>query len=107
MKKFDWSDQKGYRVVEHTYWPTIKRFEENLEPRAGVYIFADRDHRVKYVGSAKAGRMVEEVKHARWRGKDKGATLVKGLYTNRTKWARELEKKLIHKYQPLHNEDHC
>ena len=76
----------------------------NLENRAGVYIFADADLQVKYIGLAGAGRIVDEIYDAMYnRNKDRGASRVKALYTNSSDNARSLERDLIDKYDPPNN----
>jgi len=99
---WDTSDHRRYEVVDYTNWRLLKNYR-SLEPRAGVYVFADRNHQVRYVGKAGPGRMVDEVADAIARGKDFGATEVKALYTNSNEKAANLEKYLIEKYQPPNN----
>ncbi len=99
---WDSSDHWDYRVVEYTRWRLIWNYE-TLEPRAGVYIFANASLYVKYVGKAGPGRMVVEIESAFRRGKDYGATRVKALYTNSDDRAKTLERNLIGKYDPPNN----
>ena len=96
------SDNRDWRVVKYTGWLNIEDYQD-LEERAGVYIFADVDHQVKYIGKAGAGRIVDEIYSAQYRDKDRGATLVKVLYTNSSANAQSLETKLINKYGPPNN----
>lgn len=100
--EWDISDHQDWRVVDHTRWLNIVNYQE-LEKRAGVYIFADINHQVKYIGKAGAGRIVDEIYNAINRGKDRGATLLKVLYTNSTANAQSLETYLINKYSPPNN----
>jgi len=100
--KWDTSDHGRHEVVEYTNWRLLRNYE-SLEWRAGVYVFADGSHQVKYVGKAGPGRMVNEVGDAIRRGKHYGSTLVKALYTNSDEKARSLESYLIRKYQPPNN----
>lgn len=74
--EWDISDHHDWRVMDHTGWLNIANYQ-NLEKRAGVYIFADISHQVKYIGKAGAGRIVDEIYNAMKRGKDRGATLLK------------------------------
>lgn len=74
-----------------------------VDERAGVYLFADVNMNVKYVGKAGAGRMADEVQSAIDRRKDRGATKVKFLYTNSDARALELERMLRFKYDPPNN----
>lgn len=100
---WDSSDHDDYRIVEYTGW----RNQENygtFEHRAGVYLFADVDLHVKYVGKAGAGRMVDEITSAISREKAFGATKVKALYTNSNDLALSLENYLKEKYNPPNNE---
>lgn len=100
--RWDVRDHQDWRVVDYTRWLNIENYQ-NLENRAGVYILADVNHQVKYIGKAGAGRMVNEISNAMYRSKNKGATLVKGLYTNSSANAQSLETVLINKYNPPNN----
>ena len=100
---WDTSDHVDYRVVGHTpRWRDMGDYE-TLEPRAGVYIFANANLQVKYVGKAGPGRMVVEITRAIRREKAYGATLVKALYANSDDEAKTLERDLIEKYKPPNN----
>ena len=100
----EWSnkDQRDSKAVQNTRWMNIEYYE-NLENRAGVYIFANISHQVKYIGKAGAYRIVKEIASAISRDKDRGATLVKVLYTNSSSNAKSLERTLIDKYNPPNN----
>lgn len=100
--QWETSDHQDWRVVDYTRWLNISNYQ-NLEARAGVYIFADVNHQVKYIGKAGAGRVVDEIYNAIYRGKNRGATRVKVLYTNSNSNATSLEAKLIEKYNPPNN----
>lgn len=99
---WDSSDHSDYRVVEYTGWRNLENYG-TFEHRAGVYLFANVDLHIKYIGKAGAGRMVEEIESAINRGKAYGATLVKALYTNSEEKALSLEGALIEKYNPPNN----
>ena len=99
---WDIGDHQDRRVVDYSNWLYLENYG-NLKNNAGVYIFADANHHVKYIGKAGAGRMVDEISYAIRREKDKGATLVKALYTNSSENAQSLEKDLIEKYNPPNN----
>jgi len=104
-------DEHEYRVVKASEWIPLNSYKTELEERAGVYIFADDDFDVKYIGKAGAGRMVVELKNimtfevysALRRKKDTGATQVKALYTNSDDVALNYENELIEKYNPPNN----
>lgn len=100
--KWDSSNQRGRRIVSYSGWRHIKSYS-GLKKKAGVYIFADVDLQVKYIGKAGADRMVEEITDAIYRDKERGATLVRALYTDSDKNARSLETDLIDKYDPPNN----
>jgi len=99
-----WDHKDGWdrRVVKDTGWRFIENYE-TFEERAGIYLFANVDLQVKYVGKAGAGRIVAEIESAIRRGKDHGATQVKVLYTNSSAAAQDLETYLIRKYEPVNN----
>ena len=99
-----WNNNNSHdrRVVESTRWIYLSNYT-NLEQRSGVYIFANSDHQVKYIGKAGARRMVLEIESALNRGKNYGASLVKVLYTNSDPNALSLERDLINLYSPPNN----
>lgn len=99
---WDSSDHDDYRVVEYTGWRNLENYG-TFEHRAGVYLFANVDLHIKYVGKAGAGRMVAEIQSAINRDKDYGATKVKALYTNSDERALSLETYLVEKYDPPNN----
>jgi len=99
---WDYSDHSDYRVVDYSRWRNLENYG-TFEPRAGVYLFANVDLHIKYVGKAGAGRMVDEIESAINRGKAYGATLVKALYTNSEEKALSLETALKEKYNPPNN----
>jgi excinuclease UvrABC nuclease subunit len=117
--KWDIEDECDSRVIKATGWIPLKAYKNILEDRAGVYIFADNEFDVKYLGKAGAGRMVVEntitkikeevanlffeVYSAIKRKKNTSATLVKALYTNSDAVALEYEQELIKKYTPPNN----
>lgn len=104
-------DEHDNRVTKASEWISLSSYKTELEERAGVYIFADDDFDVKYIGKAGAGRMVVEsnyimtfeVYSAIRREKDTGATQVKALYTNSDDVALKYENELIKKYNPPNN----
>jgi excinuclease UvrABC nuclease subunit len=98
-------DNNDQRIIAYTAWLSIEVYQtiETLEKRTGVYIFADINKRVKYIGKASIDRMINEIYNALCRDKGKGATLVKALYTNSDIDTQSLETDLINKYNPLNN----
>jgi len=96
------SDHSDSRVVRYTGWRNWDNYG-TFGHRAGVYIFANIDLQVKYVGKAGPGRMVKEIESAIRRGKAFGATRVKALYTNSGERASSLERALREKYSPPNN----
>lgn len=100
---WDYSDHEDYRIVDYTGWRNLENYN-TLEHRAGVYLFANVDLHIKYVGKAGAGRMVDEIASAINRGKDFGATKVKALYTNSNDLALSLENAIKEKCNPPNNE---
>ncbi len=76
IMEWDSRDQRDWRVVAIGEWRSLENFLD-LEPRAGVYIFADVGLQVKYIGKAGAGRMVAEVAGAIRRDKAYLATRIK------------------------------
>ena len=100
--EWEQSDQEDSRVVAFERWRDLENYG-TFEERAGVYIFANINWQVKYIGKAGAGRMVIEIRSALGRGKNYGATRVKALYTNSDARASSLEADLIEKYNPPNN----
>lgn len=101
--QWDPNDVVDDRVVEASEWWINLNEYEKLEPRAGVYLFANTKYDIKYIGTAGAGKMVKEIGKAIKNKKSKGATQVRALYTNSKQRAQTLEKQLIKKYDPVNN----
>ena len=102
--KFDTEDHKIGMVRARTQWCHLDRYEKNLKPRSGVFIFADKTHDVKYVGKAAKRGMLNAIQAAKAKDKDYWATRVKALYTYDNESAKELRTQLKTKYRPLNNE---
>lgn len=106
--KWDKSSESDTRVISKSKWTPIDAYKE-LKENAGVYVFANDDFDVKYIGKAGKRRMVLEyvqvfeIYSAICRGKDDGATQVKALYTNSNENALSLESELVKKYTPDNN----
>jgi excinuclease UvrABC nuclease subunit len=106
--KWNPKDEDDKRIVKQSPWINIDKYKE-IEKRAGVYIFASADYDIKYIGKAGPRRLVLEyftileIYSALSRGKDKGATIVKALYTNSNDTASDLELDLVIKYNPENN----
>ena len=102
--QWDPNDVVDSRVVSSSeWWIDLKDYKE-LEAKAGVYLFANAKYDIKYIGTAGARRMVQEVRRAIDRKKSKGATKIRTLYTNSTEKAQSLKKYLIAKYNPVNNQ---
>jgi excinuclease UvrABC nuclease subunit len=99
---WDNSDHSDYRVIAYSGWRYLENYG-TIELRSGVYLFANADLHIKYVGKAGPGRMVDEIESAIRRGKAYGATQVKAIYTNSDERASSLETYLIGKYTPPNN----
>ena len=100
MVTYDGYDSRS-EVVRYTNW---KSKNSTLDKQAGVFIIADRNMNVKYIGKAGAGRLNVEAKSAmKYRNKGRGASIIKTLITNSNAKALSLEKYLIKKYQPANN----
>ena len=89
-------------AVFSEWWIKLKDFEE-LEARAGVYLFANDKYDIKYIGKSGASKMIKKVRGAITKNKNKGATKVRALYTNSNTKAQSLQKYLITKYNPVNN----
>lgn len=100
---FDTEDHKIGMVKDRTQWCHLDRYEKNLKPRSGVFVFADKNHDVKYVGKAAKRGMLNAIQAAKAQDKDYRATRVKALYTYDDKSAKDLRAKLKTKYRPLNN----
>jgi hypothetical protein len=102
------NDEEDPRIKDPTDWIDLDNYKE-VEHRAGVYIFADDNKDVKYIGMAGARRLVLEhlttfeIYSAISRGKNDGATLVKALYTNSREISKIIERELVGKYNPPNN----
>ena len=91
------------RVVAFSEWWINLKDTENLETRAGVYLFANAKCDVKYICKAGRGGILKEVRCAITKKKNKGASQVRVMYTNSNAKAQSLEKYLITKYNPVNN----
>jgi len=100
--RWDRSDHNDYRVVAYSGWRNLENYG-TFEERSGVYLFANADLHIIYVGKAGPRRMVDEIRDAIYRGKAFGATKVKVLYTNSDERAQSLERDLKQKYNPPNN----
>ena len=103
--KFDIDDHSLGKVKDHTYWIDLDNYDQTLDTKTGVFIFASANHHVRYIGKAEPGNMLSAVRGAKDAGKDWQATLVKALYTGSTEATRSLKKGLKMKYQPLNNDN--
>ena len=83
-------------------WKSIKDYKI-LEPRGGVYIFADDSEDVKYIGKASIPRMVAEIGNSIHEQKGISATQVKVLYTDSDSNTKSLARDLREKYNPVNN----
>ena len=102
-----WERSDGFdrRVVKRSGWCALWHIDASFPSRAGVYIFADTNLQVKYVGKAGAGRLRKEATAARdERGKGYGAIRAVWLATNSDANALSLERELIDKYDPPNND---
>lgn len=107
-KQWDIAFHADQRIIDYTNWLYLEnfgnlKFRSATSTNAGVYIFANALHQVKYVGKAGIGRMVIEIYSAITRQKDKGATLVKALYTKTDSDALNLETELRRYFDPVNN----
>lgn len=104
-------DENDRRIDKCSEWTSLDEYQEKLEEKAGVYIFADEEFGVHYVGKAGEGRMLKEeirrqlreIANAQYREKDRNATQVKALYASSGDQALALEGDLIDKYDPPNN----
>ena len=99
--KFNQRDLSLPQVLRYTKWSPKYSGLPNL---AGVYILADKNGVVIYVGKAGAGRLNLESRSAmKVRGKGRGASLIRSLITCSNQKAKSLERYLIGKYKPRNN----
>jgi len=101
--QWDPNDVVDDRVIEVSEWWIDLKDYQKLESRSGVYLFSNTNYDIKYIGTAGAHKMTEEVKKAIDKKKSKGATKVRALYTNSKAKAASLKKHLIKKYNPINN----
>lgn len=104
MTKWDSKSGQDSKVVARGGWGDLPDCLDNFPARAGVYVFADVELQVKYVGKAGAGRLQKEAKNAyNVRDKGSGATKATWLATNSDDNAKSLESDLIDEYDPPNN----
>lgn len=101
-----WNPQHEHdrRVINIGGWHEITKVEAHFPDCAGVYVFADADLHVKYVGKAGARRLRVQARDACMsHHKCEGATLAGWLVTESGDAALELETLLIAIYRPPNN----
>ena len=94
-------DHEDHRIMYYTFWKDIVNYK-TIEKRSGVFLFADENHDIKYIGKANFGEMVNEIFSALRSKKELGSTLLKVLFTNTGENTSKLEIDLVKKYNP-HN----
>jgi len=102
-----WSiDTKRPGVRRVGKWIDIKKIKTEWKNVNGVYIFANKNRIVKYVGFAGSSNLKKESLSAtKQRNKAKGATIALFVQCTSNKYAKELENKLKHMYAPVNNKD--
>lgn len=106
--EWDVNEDNDIRIAYKTDWIKLEEYNE-VDRRAGVYIFADDKFDVKYIGKAMERPSplehisVFEIYSAMLKGKANGALLVKALYTSSNEQARELDDEMVRKYSPANN----
>jgi excinuclease UvrABC nuclease subunit len=101
--QWDPNDVVDSRVVDASEWWIDLNDYQELKARSGVYLLANANYDIKYIGTAGARNMVKEIKNAIDKKKSKGATKIRALYTNSKGKATSLKKLLIKKYNPVNN----
>ncbi len=99
MKWDNEDDKRG----SHSEWNPIDMYRRLWGEQLGVYIFADKDHDVKYISYTGVDGMRDAIDDAKSLGKDRDAALVKALYTESFDDAESLAAELIAKYDPPNN----
>ena len=102
--KWDSSDKLDSHIVDSGRWFKLSSAQENAPVRSGVYVFANSELQVKYVGKAGASRLRAEIQNALYREKGRGASQFAWFATNSDDKAWSLESDLIAKYQPSNND---
>ena len=103
---WDTKSEKDSRIKEKGRWSPLDldAIDRLVPDRAGVYIFADVNLHIKYVGHAGAGNLREGIKSAiKQRKKGKGATKYKWFATNAKEKAVLLQKDWLQLYDPPNN----
>ncbi|MEI7595635.1 MAG: hypothetical protein WCK02_07805 [Bacteroidota bacterium] len=90
------------RICGATNWKSFNELTE-LEDKSGVYIFANNQLHLKYIGVFKTKSSLLEINDALKKGLGFNASLVKVLYTNTKNEAIALHNNIIELYQPVNN----
>jgi len=100
-----WSiDTKRAGVKRVGKWINISKIKTEWKNVNGVYVFANKNRIVKYVGFAGSSNLKRETLSAmKQRKKAKGATKALFVQCTSRKYAKELENKLKHMYEPVNN----
>ena len=99
---WDIMDTKEIGISEHTHWSRLRDYDE-LAQGTGVFIFADDEHKVKYIGKAGPRKFVEDIAQALAKGKGEEATMLMALYMKNGQSAKHVYRLLINKSLPPNN----
>jgi len=95
-------DDREIGISRHTHWSQLEDYRE-LARGMGIFILADDEHEVKFIGQAGSGNLAEDIDAALASGKGRSATGIKALYTPNSQSTRHIYKILLNKYQPPEN----
>jgi hypothetical protein len=98
------ADRADWAVAKCGTWVRIRDVRRLFPSAAGVFVFADDHHEVRYVGQARWPRLGVEARGAVYRAKDHLATQALWLVTESDAEAFELAARLRQKYHPP---NHC
>ena len=70
IMEFDTDDHSLDKIENYTYWVDLGSYDQTLNPKTGVFIFASANHHVGYIGKAGPGNMLAAIQSAKDAGKD-------------------------------------
>ena len=102
-----WSIQNNRSyVTKKSGWCKLQNIKREWKNVNGVYLFANKNKVVKYVGYAGSSNLKKEaLSSIMIRNKSKGATLAMYVQCSNKKSAKKLETELKHLYSPINNND--
>jgi hypothetical protein len=96
--KWDEKDASDERVVKTGRWCSVNSVNKIFPNAHGVYIFADQNLNVKFIGCSKENGLKQTAQESLYRDENYGATKAFWLVTADSEEAQYLRRQLVKKY---------